>query len=238
VRLDDPDVVRREYADESRFAARASAWETSVGSDPRDLAVEAIADVRPRTILEVGCGRGELAERIQRELGCELRAVDQSQRMVDLTRSRGIDAELGDVHELRFADGSFDAAIAAWMLYHVPELDRGLAELARVLRPGGRLVAVTNTNSNLPELWSLVGRSSDTAGSFNAENGAELLGRHFERVEERDARGTMSFPDREAAREYVAASIVGAEAAHELPHWDGPLVCTRLSRVFVAETAA
>ena len=83
MRLDDPDVVRREYADESRFSARAAAWKNSEGPDPRNLAVEAVAEVRPRTVLEVGCGRGELAERIQRELGCELKSVDQSERMVE-----------------------------------------------------------------------------------------------------------------------------------------------------------
>ena len=36
------------------------------------------------------------------------------------------------------ADARFDTAVAAWMLYHVPDLDRGLAEIARVLTPGGR----------------------------------------------------------------------------------------------------
>ena len=64
--------------------------------------------------------------------------VDLSQRMVELARARGIaDAHVGDVQELPFADASFDTVVAAWMLYHVPDLDRGLAEIARVLEPGG-----------------------------------------------------------------------------------------------------
>ena len=62
--------------------------------------------------------------------------VDVSPRMVELARARGVDARVGDVQELPFDDGSFDCAVAAWMLFHVPDLDRGLAELARVLRPG------------------------------------------------------------------------------------------------------
>ncbi len=44
---------------------------------------------------------------------------------------------------LPFGEGEFDVAVAAWMLYHAPDLDRALAELARVLKPAGRLVAVT-----------------------------------------------------------------------------------------------
>src|SRR5262249_18051999 len=151
LKLNDPELVRREYEDESRFAVRAAAWQSSTGPDPRQLAFEAVAEVRPGRVLEVGCGRGELSERIARELGADVVAVDQSERMVELTRARGIEAIVSDVQELPFADAAFDCGLAAWMLYHVPDLDQGLSELTRVLRPGGRLVAVTNTERNLRE---------------------------------------------------------------------------------------
>jgi SAM-dependent methyltransferase len=189
-------------------------------------------------VLEVGSGRGELAERIVRELGVELVAVDQSERMVELARRRGIDARVGDVQDLPFEDGAFDCAIAAWMLYHLPDLDRGLAELARALKPGGRLVAVTNSADSLPELWGRFGDCGRRIHTFNAENGAGALERHFSRVERREARGTVTFPNWEAARAYVAASITRADLADRFEHFDGPLVCSRLSVVFVAETAA
>src|SRR5439155_23857328 len=103
--------------------------------------------------------RGRRARRRRRPVGADGRA----------DAARGVEALVGDVQDLPFADGSFDCALAAWMLYHVPELDRGLAELARVLRRGGRLVAVTNSEWSLRELWELVG--SDPAGrySFGAE---------------------------------------------------------------------
>jgi SAM-dependent methyltransferase len=234
-RLDDPDLVRREYADESRLAVRAAAWATATGPDPRALAFEAVAEVAPRRVLEVGCGRGEHAERIARELGAEVVAVDQSERMVELTRARGVDARVGDVQDLPFPDGSFDCALAAWMLYHVPDLDRGLAELARVLRPGGRLVAVTNSGHNLRELWSLLGEKAARPHSFSAENGEAVLLRRFGRVERREACGTVTFPDYEAARRYVAASVTRSDLANELPDFDGPLEARRLTVVFVAE---
>ncbi|MGZ4439441.1 MAG: class I SAM-dependent methyltransferase [Gaiellaceae bacterium] len=236
-RLDDPELVRREYADESRFAVRAAAQQASTGPDPRQVAFEAIAEVAPRHVLEVGVGRGELAERMMRELGAELTAVDQSERMVELTRARGVDAIVADVQSLPFADRSFDCAIAAWMLYHVPDLDRGLGELARVLVPGGRLVAVTSTDLNLPELWGRFGRQAVRTHSFNAENGLGILQRHFARVERRDVEGTVTFPDSEAARRYVAASVTRADLVERLEPFDGPLVCTRRVAVFVAETA-
>jgi len=111
----------------------------------------------PRRVLEVGCGRGEFAERLA-GAGIGVVAVDQSARMVELTRARGVDARLGDVQALPFADGEFDAAVANFVLYHVRDIHRALAELARVLRPGGTLVAATNGVRQLAELWELVGR--------------------------------------------------------------------------------
>ena len=86
-------------------------------------------------MLEVGGGEGELAARIVDELGAELVGIDQSERMVEIQRSKGVDARVGTVEELPFADGEFDLAVAAWMLYHVPDPHRALAELARVFVP-------------------------------------------------------------------------------------------------------
>ena len=169
------------------------------------MVVEALAAIAAQRVLEVGPGKGELAEQIARELGAEVVAVDQSERMVELTRSRGIEALVGDVQKLPF-DDEFDAAVAAWMLYHVPDVDRAIAELYRVLRPGGRLVAVTNSVENLIELWSLVGEGPKTDYAFGRENGAEILGRRFARVERLDADGEVTFPDWESARAHVAAS--------------------------------
>jgi SAM-dependent methyltransferase len=236
VTLNDPELVRREYADESRLATRTAAWRSATGPDPRELAFAAVAQVAPRRVLEVGPGRGELAARIKRDLDADVVAVDQSERMAALTRARGVDARVGDVQRLPFADGEFDCAVAAWMLYHVPDVDRGLAELARVLRRRGRLVAVTNTERNLPELWGLFGERAHRVHAFSAENGEELLRRRFRRVERREARGTIAFPDRDAALRYVEASVTRRHLAPEMPHWNGPLECTRLSVVFVAET--
>ena len=110
-------------------------------------------------------------------------AVDVSPRMVELARDRGVDAELGDVQALPFPDASFDCAVAAWMLYHVPDVDRALGELARVLRPGGRLVAVTNYLDHLYELRELSPDRPQTEWTFSGDNGKELLERHFATVE-------------------------------------------------------
>lgn len=237
-RTNDPDLVRAEYADESRFAVRAAAWSNATGPSPLEMAFQAVAETKPARVLEVGCGRGELAERMQKELGAAVVAVDQSERMVELTRACGVEAVVGDVQELPFEGASFDCAVAAWMLYHVPDLDGGLAELARVLRPGSRLVATTNSERNLPELWNMFGSDSWRQHGFNVEGGEAQLRRHFATVERRDANGTITFADWDAANRYVSNSVTRRDLAGKLPRFEGPLICSRLSAVFVAETAA
>jgi SAM-dependent methyltransferase len=234
VRLDDPALVREEYASESRLAARKAAYRFAEGPDPREVAFKAVAEIEPRRVLEVGCGEGELAERVSLELGCDVLALDQSERMVELTRARGVHAVVGDVQALPFADGEFDCAVAAWVLFHVMDVGRALGELARVLRAGGRLVAITNASEHMRELKDLLGVELDSP-SFWGNNGGGLLRRHFAHVERRDVHGWMAFPDPEAAQAYVDASIVFG--GRQLSPLAGPLRIRRASVVFVADKA-
>jgi SAM-dependent methyltransferase len=238
VTLNDPRVVREEYASEQGLEGRRAAYRFAEGPNAAELAFQAVAEVAPRTVLEVGAGPGELAARVSAELGAEVRAVDISPRMVELARGRGVVAQVGDVQSLPFGDGEFDCAIAAWMLYHVPDVDRALAELARVLRPGGRLVAVTNGLDHLSELRELVGLPERTLTAFSGENGAELLLRHFASVEERDTGGTIRFPDRQAVLAYIEASRTLVQARPDVPEFECPFVVTRRPVIFVAEKEA
>ena len=236
MRSDDPAAVWEQYANEKGLAARASIYGGD-GVDARDVVLEVLRPVRAADLLEVGCGWGELAERMATALGCAVVAIDQSPRMVELALQRGVDARVGDVQELDFADASFDAVVAAWMLYHVPDLDRALGECVRVLRPGGVLVAVTNAAADLGALWALVGRDpSARLLTFRSENGEEVLRRHFDHVERRDLESDVTFPDADAVRRYVGSSIAGRRHVDNVPDIDEPLVARKLVTVFVAKT--
>jgi SAM-dependent methyltransferase len=123
------------------------------------------------------------------------------------------------------------------MLFHVADLDRALAELARVLRPGGRLVAVTNALDHVRELWGLAGReTSMRTVTFRSENGEAALRRHFASVERRDVRSCVTMDD-DAVRSYAGSweDLHGALAALPLAE---PLRVRRVSTVFVATKAA
>jgi SAM-dependent methyltransferase len=233
VSADEASFVREQYATPDNLRARKAAYVNAEGDDPRQFAFEAVAAAEPCRVLEVGGGEGELAARIENELDVEVVGIDQSEAMVAEQRAKGIDARVGDVQQLPFADGEFDVAVAAWMLYHVPDLDRGLAELARVLKPGGLLVAVTNGVDHLQELWDLARRAS-RIGRFNfrSDNGEEVLLRHFAHVERRDAHGWLTMDDETVRR--FAASWDALAPLVRTPPLGEPIRVRRRTSVFVA----
>jgi SAM-dependent methyltransferase len=170
---------------------------------------------------------------MMRELGADVRFVDLSPRMVELARARGVEAQVGDVQALPFADGEFDVAVAAWMLYHVPDLERGLSELARVLRRGGSLVGVVNGEAHLQELRALWPRP--VTPTITRETGADILRRHFAYVERRDVDGSVTIPDRETVLAYVD-SMFTIDRARPGPEFETPLRVRTAVSIFVART--
>ena len=231
MRIDDPAAVARQYATEHNLEARRLLYANAEGPDPREIAFDAVAEIRPERVIEVGGGPGELAARIATELGCEVVMLDLSPRMVELALEAGVDARVGDVQRLPFPDESFDCAVAAWMLFHVPDIHTGLSELTRVLRRGGRLVATTNSTDHLKELREIAG-SAAWKQVFTRENGADIIGRHFERIKRRDTDGWVTIDDDEVVRGFVAS--LDAESAPVLSPYELPIRSRRASSVFVA----
>ncbi len=238
MRLNDPALVREEYASERGLEARRSVYDDRQGPDPRDRMWEEIVAVAPVRVLELGPGPGEVSERMQRELGAEVVAIDVSERMVELCRGRGVDARVGDAQELPFMGDEFDLVVAAWVLFHLPDLDRGVAEIARVLRPSGRLVAVTNSEHHLAEARSQAGFSMSGQMTFSRENGERALRRHFADVERIDVDGWVTFPDAESIRAYLRSLVTAKDAAENVPELGEPLQATTRNTIFVAEKAA
>ena len=145
-------------------------------------------------VLEAGCGTGELWKRNLPflPLGCEVVLSDLSPGMASeardrLAADRRFTACVCDAQGLPFPEETFDLVVANHMLYHVPDPRRGLREIWRVLKPGGRLMAATNGLSHMRELFRMLDRvsSGPTTGSvmveegFSLQNGAGLLGEWF-----------------------------------------------------------
>jgi SAM-dependent methyltransferase len=113
----------------------------------RPAVLDLLGDVTGRRILDAGCGSGPLLGDLE-ELGASVAGFDASPAMVRLARQRlGDHAELtvADLAEpLPYDDGAFDDALAVLVLHYLEDWTRPLAELRRVLRPGGRLIVVVN----------------------------------------------------------------------------------------------
>jgi demethylmenaquinone methyltransferase/2-methoxy-6-polyprenyl-1,4-benzoquinol methylase len=123
----------------------------------RRLTVEAVVQPGDR-VLDACCGTGDLALAAEREGGV-VTGLDFSPKMLERARrkSETITWVEGDLLELPFEDGSFDAATVGFGVRNVADLEAALAELRRVLRPGGRLaiLEITHPRGLLRPFFSL-----------------------------------------------------------------------------------
>ncbi|HKJ26022.1 MAG TPA: class I SAM-dependent methyltransferase [Anaerolineales bacterium] len=147
-------------------------------------------------VLELGCGAGDLwsinAGRIPP--GWEIVLSDFSPGMLENTqtvlRSYPIEFQykVVDAQAIDFEDAVFDAVIANHMLYHVPDREKAIAEIHRVLKPGGVLFAATNGQGHMGEMRNLVHSIDPEAeltlgeDEFGLENGRAQLSPYFSTI--------------------------------------------------------
>jgi SAM-dependent methyltransferase len=140
--MQDETVIAEFSQQAESFNASAVAW----AAETLDALVDLAAPKAGERWLEAACGPGiiarKLAPRVREVLG-----VDMTPAMVDVARREAAAAGLanamfavGDATALELPDASLDGAIARFTLHHVPAAGRLVAELARVVRPGGQIV--------------------------------------------------------------------------------------------------
>jgi SAM-dependent methyltransferase len=161
-------------------------------------------------VLEVGAGTGELWKYLD-HTNARLTLTDFSPAMCAALRALNIpnaNVKQCDASRLPFSDHQFDLVIANSMLYHVNDPDAVLAELARVLRPNGRLVASLNGRNHTTELSALstaVGRPAMVLRQARivAETGPDFLSRQFVDVRSEIYPGHLSVPTAEPVLSYL-----------------------------------
>ncbi|MFL4983860.1 MAG: ArsR/SmtB family transcription factor [Xanthobacteraceae bacterium] len=148
-------AVRTQRADDAQayFARHAAQWDRIRKLHVADAAVEeaisaALADVPMRALLDLGTGTGRMLElfgpHIERGLG-----IDLSHAMLAIARSRleraglrHVSVRQGDIYDLALPRDSFDVVLIHQVLHYLDDGARAIAEAARVLRPGGRLLVI------------------------------------------------------------------------------------------------
>ncbi len=173
-------------------------------------------------LLDVGCGNGRLwSQNFSAEHPAQLDVtlLDLSRGMVEsakqaiagrVTRWRGVE---GDAMALPLPPDYFDRVFANHMLYHVPSPAKAIAEVWRVLRPGGRMVAALNGDNHMRELWTLVGEVLDTplapvssAVAFGPVSAISLMRMRFRRVTKHPFDDSLRVTDANLLWKYVLST--------------------------------
>lgn len=270
----DLSLTAEPYGTPARLQARIALHASGAGTHEdfhhwlwRHVAAPAEADV-----LEVGVGSARLWATLASRVpaGWRLTLSDRSAGMVDEARSvlaalAGPERRapfgnarflVADVADLPFPAARFDLAFANHMLYHVPDLAGAVAELRRVLRPGGTLVAATNGEAHLAEIAALLQELADAWPdvrvdrpnrlTFTLESGAETLGAAFDHVVLHDRSDVLHVTDATVLGRYLLSMAYAPDAAvaADLEAWvearvaralrDGPFAVRRDTGVFVA----
>lgn len=173
-----------------RFSANSQGWWPWMWDILTELPSQA-------DVLELGCGSGAMwtacPERIPS--GWRVTLSDFSAGMLDsawrslVTLGRGFKFEQIDAQEISYPDATFDIVIANFMLYHVPDRQKALTEIRRVLRPGGILVAATGGENHLREIkdWfehlDLQTEIAVFRSPFTLENGLAQLDPFFSDIQ-------------------------------------------------------
>jgi SAM-dependent methyltransferase len=183
-------------------------------------------------VLEIGCGSGNLwAENTKRiPEGWQITLTDASPGMIcearlRLSGSHSFRYQVANAQQLPFADESFDAVIAAHMLYHVPDRDKAFSEIVRILRDGGHLYAATNGIKHMHELvamlrvldpeWPHESISRDLA-NFNLQNGGEQLSAWFNEIALLGYEDSLAVTEVKPLVDYLLSTMHGQELSKRL----------------------
>lgn len=180
-------------------------------------AIEALVPEPRSRLLDSAAGTGGAALELARR-GHKVTAIDASAAMVARTRERAsamglvIEAQIMDGQSLSFPDASFDAALSVIGVILFPDAVRGLSEMRRVVRPGGRIALVTWT---APEAYELVGELRAAAHSVLGALPARPLPAQLRFREKQDFQALFAAASLPAA----AISQVTAELVAPSPAW-------------------
>ncbi len=148
-RLDEPPFSERRDLPEVDVSAGYAQWATDYDEPGNDTIAleepvvrELLAQLPAGPVLDAACGTGRHAAHLSRSGRDEVIGVDASEEMLDRARAKlaGVDLRCGELTALPLEDGEVVGAVCALALSHLPKIDAAIAELARVLRPGGRLI--------------------------------------------------------------------------------------------------
>ncbi|WP_420596258.1 class I SAM-dependent methyltransferase [Deinococcus sp.] len=225
----DPATVATQYTTDQHLRTRQQAHIRYSSGPGLEEAVDAVLGLEgSEALLDVGTGPGDYPGRLRADGHTgPLAGVDLSAGMVGRARQQypGVVFVQASADALPFDDGPFDVLTARHMLYHVPSVPAALSEFRRVLKPGGRFLAVTNAARYMAELWDAVAEATEResalkavrasrgsyADAFSETNGEAWIREAFGNVQVEFTDSVLLFPAVEPVLTYLES----------LPVWQG-----------------
>ena len=221
-------VVENQYVTSSRLETRISIHEKySRNKQPFGEWIVSHYDLHPGDhVLELGCGTGSMWQGVTLPEGCKVTLTDLSAGMLETARQNtvhlGADYAICDAMSLPWPDASFDVVIANMMLYHVPDIDRALTEIRRVLKAGCRFFAATFGEHGATEaVLDMLNLPCTALHRFTLQNGDHQLAKHFVHVDVKtrpDALDLTNLDDLIAYLRSMAGMTVLADIPDETLH--------------------
>jgi ubiquinone/menaquinone biosynthesis C-methylase UbiE len=206
-------LVNEAYATDENLAIRYQTHDlySRPKIDFKRWVMEAINWRGDEWVLDIGSGSGSYFELVKecapngRHVAGDL-SIGMVRQAHQNPQGEGFELANFNAQHLPFRDDTFDVVLANHMLYHVPEVETALAEISRVLKPIGCLIAATNSLDTMPEIDTLARRACTLLGyprqefrtshsSFALENGPVMLAHHFRAVARHDLPSAFHFPD-------------------------------------------
>lgn len=177
-------------------------------------------------ILELGCGPGKLwyknKDKIDKSLNITLSDFSKSMLKIAKDRLKDIDHNFIykeiNAEDIPYEDGSFDVVIAQHMIYFVPDIEKAVREIKRVLVQGGTFYVTANSCDSMVELNELAEKFAPNGGlntngfssRFDLEHGKEILKKYFKEVDVEILEGKIIVDDAKPVVSYKASTIQGS----------------------------
>jgi len=248
-------LTQDQYKDASNFDARI-AIHKSFSTNPKgwfnwvfDTLAKLPAESR---ILELGCGSAEMWKECSSRIpaGWVITLTDLSEGMLDaawrnlVPFGRNFKFEQMDAQSISYGNKAFDAVIANHMLYHVPDREKALAEIKRVLKDGGRLMATTVGAGHMQEMYQWLKRVNTNqrpdmfSNPFTLENGRVQLSEFFSQISIARYPDNLKATEVDAILKYIISSISAADISmEELVKIENELTATlvKIGEIFITK---
>ena len=215
--INDKASIQQQYANAEGLQIRRMLHQKySINKQPYDEWISGHYQIQPgMKVLEVGCGTGVSWKDAKRWLpdDASLMLTDFSEGMLETARANvpnqpNITFAQVDIQQIPYENDSFDLVIANAMLYHVPDLDKAISEVARVLKPEGRFICSTTGDNGMHQWFQRVlGTGESPAMPFSLQIGGASLEKHFANADMRMREDGLEVTDVHDLAAYVRSTI-------------------------------